>query len=110
MSDTMPAWAVDVPGPIDSGSLRRIERAVPRPGHGQMRIRVSVCGVCRTDLHLAEGDLVPKHRLVIPGHEVVGVVDKVGEGSSRFQVGDRVGVPWLAHTCGICRFCTTGKE
>ena len=110
MSDTMSAWAVDVPGPIDSRPLRRIQRAVPVPGHGQMRIRVSVCGVCRTDLHLAEGDLVPKHRLVIPGHEVVGVVDTLGEGCIRFDVGDRVGVPWLAHTCGICRFCTTGKE
>ena len=110
MSETMQAWAVDVPGPIDSKPLRRIERTVPVPGHGQMRVRVSVCGVCRTDLHLAEGDLVPKHHLVIPGHEVVGVVDQLGEGCVRFVVGDRVGVPWLARTCGICRFCTAGKE
>jgi propanol-preferring alcohol dehydrogenase len=110
MSEMMPAWAVDVPGPIDGRPLRRIERAVPVPGPGQMRIRVRVCGVCRTDLHLAEGDLVPKHRYVIPGHEVVGVVDQLGEGSVRFAVGDRVGVPWLARTCGVCRFCTAAKE
>ncbi len=110
MSGTMPAWVVDVPGPIDSKPLRRIEREVPVPGHGQMRIRVRVCGVCRTDLHLAEGDLVPKHRLVVPGHEVVGIVDELGEGCKRFVVGDRVGVPWLARTCGICRFCLAEKE
>jgi propanol-preferring alcohol dehydrogenase len=110
MSEMMSAWAVDRPGPIDAKPLRRIDRVVPVPGHGQVRIRVRACGVCRTDLHLAEGDLVPKKRLVIPGHEVVGVVDLVGEGCVRFVVGDRVGVPWLAHTCGICRFCTAGRE
>jgi propanol-preferring alcohol dehydrogenase len=69
-----------------------------------------VCGVCRTDLHLAEGDLSPKDHLVIPGHEVVGVVDEIGPDCSRFEEGDRVGVPWLARTCGTCRFCTAGRE
>jgi propanol-preferring alcohol dehydrogenase len=69
-----------------------------------------VCGVCRTDLHLAEGDLSPKEHLVIPGHEVVGVVDEIGPDCSRFEEGDRIGVPWLAHTCGTCRFCTAGRE
>jgi propanol-preferring alcohol dehydrogenase len=69
-----------------------------------------VCGVCRTDLHLAEGDLSPKEHLVIPGHEVVGVVDEIGPDCSRFKEGDRIGVPWLAHTCGTCRFCTAGRE
>jgi len=110
MPETMEVWAVDVPGPIDSRPLRRIERPVPLPGPGQLRLRVSVCGVCRTDLHLAEGDLVPRRHLVIPGHEVVGVVDERGEGCVRFGVGARVGVPWLAHTCGICRFCLDGRE
>jgi propanol-preferring alcohol dehydrogenase len=110
MSEMMQAWVVDVPGPIDSRPLRRIERRIPTPGRMQIRIRVRVCGVCRTDLHLAEGDLVPKHRMVVPGHEAVGVVDQRGEGSVRFAVGDRVGVPWLAHTCGICRFCAAGSE
>lgn len=107
---TMRAWAVDQPGPIDSKPLIRIERPVPRPGPGQVRIHVRVCGVCRTDLHLAEGDLTPRRHLVIPGHEVVGIVDRVGDGCHRFAEGDRVGVPWLARTCGHCRFCIAGRE
>jgi propanol-preferring alcohol dehydrogenase len=106
----MHAWAVDNPGPISSRPLRRIERAVPSPEAGQIRVHVRVCGVCRTDLHLAEGDLTPKDHLVIPGHEVVGIVDQVGPGCSRFHTGDRVGIPWLARTCGTCRFCTAGRE
>ena len=80
------------------------------PGAEQVRLRVAVCGVCRTDLHLAEGDLSPKHSRVIPGHEVVGYVDRLGPGCSRLHVGDRIGVPWLAHTCGICRFCRSERE
>ncbi|HEY1988281.1 MAG TPA: zinc-dependent alcohol dehydrogenase family protein [Acidimicrobiales bacterium] len=108
--DTMKAWAVDTPGPIDSHPLRRVDRSIPIPGPGQIRVHVRVCGVCRTDLHLAEGDLSPKEPLVIPGHEVVGIVDGHGAGSTRFVLGDRVGVPWLGHTCGICRFCLAGQE
>lgn len=73
-------------------------------------MRVSACGVCRTDLHLAEGDLAPRRRGVAPGHEVVGVVDAVGPGASRLAVGERVGIPWLRHTCARCRFCTRGDE
>jgi alcohol dehydrogenase, propanol-preferring len=109
-SSSMQAWVVDRPGPIDSGPLLRVEREVPEPGPGQVRLRISVCGVCRTDLHLAEGDLTPKHPRVVPGHEVVGVIDLLGPDCSRLGVGDRVGVPWLAHTCGVCRFCTSGRE
>lgn len=71
---------------------------------------MQACGVCRTDLHLAAGDLAPKRPRVIPGHEVVGVVNQVGPGCSRLSVGDRVGVPWLARTCGVCRFCRSGRE
>jgi len=104
------AWEVAAPGPIAGGPLRFAERATPEPGPGQVRVRVRVCGVCRTDLHVAEGDL-PVHRPgVVPGHEVVGVVDAVGPGSSRFSPGDRVGVAWLASTCGRCRFCRRGDE
>jgi alcohol dehydrogenase, propanol-preferring len=110
MAQMMQAWVVDQPGPIDAGPLRRVEREVPLPGPGQVRVRVSVCGVCRTDLHLAEGDLTPKRPRVVPGHEVVGVVDRLGEGCSRLSEGDRIGVPWLARTCGICRFCLSGRE
>jgi propanol-preferring alcohol dehydrogenase len=107
---TMKVWVVEAPGTVQSGPLRRIERAVPEPGPGQIRVRVRACGVCRTDLHLAEGDLTPKHPRVVPGHEVVGVVDQSGPGCIRFAPGDRVGVPWLARTCGVCRFCVDGRE
>ena len=90
--------------------MRLVERPEPVPGPGQVRVRVSVCGVCRTDLHVAEGDL-PVHRgQVVPGHEVVGVVDARGDGATRFAVGDRVGIAWLATTCGRCRFCRRGAE
>jgi propanol-preferring alcohol dehydrogenase len=106
----MRAWAVGHPGPIDSSPLEAVERPVPDPGPGQVRVRVAVCGVCRTDLHLAEGDLVPRRPGVVPGHEVVGRVDRTGPGADRFDEGDRVGIPWLAHTCGICRFCRSGAE
>jgi propanol-preferring alcohol dehydrogenase len=106
----MRAWVVGQPGPVDSGPLHVVEREPPAPGPGEIRVRVSVCGVCRTDLHLAEGDLPPKHPRVVPGHEVVGPVDAVGEGASRFAVGDRVGIAWLRHTCGACRFCLRGDE
>jgi propanol-preferring alcohol dehydrogenase len=107
---TMHAWVVDTPGPIDTKPLRWLDRPVPIPGRGQIRIHVRVCGVCRTDLHLAEGDLIPRRPSVIPGHEVVGIVDEVGDGCLLFGAGDRVGVPWLAHTCGVCRFCTAARE
>jgi propanol-preferring alcohol dehydrogenase len=110
MAGTMRAWAVATPGPIDSGPLVPIEREIPVPGHGQLRLRVLACGVCRTDLHLAEGDLLPRRPLVIPGHEIVGVVDALGSEASRFSVGDRVGAAWLAHTCGKCRFCLSDRE
>jgi alcohol dehydrogenase, propanol-preferring len=106
----MRAWVVDHCAPIDEQPLRSVERAEPVPGPGQVRIRVSCCGVCRTDLHLAEGDLAPKHPRVIPGHEIVGRVDARGEGALRFELGDRVGVPWLASTDGRCRFCRRGAE
>ncbi len=106
----MEAWAVRAPGPIDSGPVVRIRRNVPVPGPGQFRLHVRVCGVCRTDLHLAEGDLAPRRDLVVPGHEVVGLVDQLGEGAGRFSLGQRVGVPWLARSCGKCRFCLGGRE
>jgi alcohol dehydrogenase, propanol-preferring len=107
---TMRAWAVERPGPIDGGPLVPVSRPVPEPRPGQVRVRVRTCGVCRTDLHVAEGDL-PVHRPgVVPGHEVVGTVDAAGPGAARFAPGERVGVPWLAHTCGTCRFCRRGDE
>jgi alcohol dehydrogenase, propanol-preferring len=104
------AWEVVEPGPIDKGPLRFSERPTPQPGPKQVRVRVRVCGVCRTDLHVAEGDLPVHRRGVVPGHEVVGTVDALGPETSRFSVGDRVGVAWLARTCGVCRFCRRGDE
>jgi propanol-preferring alcohol dehydrogenase len=106
----MLAWEVVEPGPIDSHHLRLADRPLPVPGGSEVRLRVAVCGVCRTDLHLAEADLPPHRPLAVPGHEVVGYVDALGPRAGRFAVGDRVGAAWLASTCGICRFCTTGRE
>jgi propanol-preferring alcohol dehydrogenase len=107
----MRAWVVDQPGPVASDNpLRRVERADPVPGPGQLRVRVSVCGVCRTDLHLAEGDLLPRRPLTVPGHEIVGRVDALGPGAGRFAPGDRVGIAWLRGTCGACRYCRAGRE
>jgi alcohol dehydrogenase, propanol-preferring len=83
---------------------------VPEPGANQVRVKVSACGVCRTDLHLVEGDLEPRRKGVIPGHEVVGTIDALGPSAVRFPVGRRVGIPWLGHTCGHCRFCLAGRE
>ncbi len=82
----------------------------PEPGPGQVLVRVSTCGVCRTDLHLAEGDLAPHAEGIVPGHEIVGRVEALGAGADRFAVGDRVGVAWLRGTCGRCRFCVRGDE
>ena len=103
----MRAWEVTRPAPIDDAPLELVERREPEPGPGQVRVRIAACGVCRTDLHVSEGDL-PVHRpRVVPGHEVVGRVDAAGPGAGRFRTGDRVGVAWLAWTCGVCRFCRT---
>src|SRR5512142_1457118 len=104
-------WQVHRPGPVATGPLRRVERPVPDPAPGELLVRVLACGVCRTDLHVAEGDL-PVHRPdVVPGHEVVGeVVATGGAGDGDFAVGDRVGIAWLRHTCGRCRYCGRGAE
>jgi alcohol dehydrogenase, propanol-preferring len=106
----MRAWVVGQPGPIESGPLRLTERDVPVARPGELLVRVRACGVCRTDLHLAEGDLAPKAPGITPGHQVVGDVVQAGPGGTRFRAGDRVGVAWLAWTCGVCRFCVSGRE
>jgi propanol-preferring alcohol dehydrogenase len=92
------------------GTLRRAERPVPRPGPGEVLVAVSVCGVCRTDMHVRDGDLAQHRSPVVPGHEVVGTVAAVGEGVARFAEGDRVGLAWLRHTCGECAWCRRGQE
>ena len=107
----MRAWVVERPGPIASSRpLRLVERDVPEPGPGEVRVTVAACGVCRTDLHLAEGDLPPRRPGAVPGHEIVGRVDACGPGALRFSIGDRVGIAWLRGTCGVCRYCRSGRE
>lgn len=107
---TVKAWVVRHPGPIDGDPLAFVERPAPKARARELRVRVTCCGVCRTDLHLAEGDLAPHGRDIVPGHEVVGIVDELGEQASRFSLGNRVGIPWLRRTCGACRFCRRGDE
>ena len=106
----MRAWVVDCPGPMASLPLRWVERPDPVPAPGEVVVDVRACGVCRTDLHLVEGDLAPHRPNTVPGHEVVGVVTEVGAGCTRLAVGDRVGIAWLRHTCGTCRWCRRDLE
>jgi propanol-preferring alcohol dehydrogenase len=102
----MKAMVLDRPG----RPLRAAERPVPSAGPGEVRLRVRACGVCRTDLHVVDGELPDLGRPVVPGHQVVGVVEAVGPGVERLASGQRVGVPWLGWTCGTCRFCAGGRE
>lgn len=90
--------------------LNLVDLPTPRAGAGQLLIKVSACGVCRTDLHIADGELTQGKLPIIPGHEIVGTVAESGAGVERFSPGDRVGVPWLGHTCGTCAFCADGRE
>jgi propanol-preferring alcohol dehydrogenase len=106
----MKAMAVEQPAPIESDPLIPIEAADPEPGPGEILVRVRTCGVCRTDLHVAEGDLPPRGARIIPGHEVVGAVEKRGVGAVRFEQGARVGIAWLRETCGACVYCRRGRE
>ncbi|MET9874073.1 zinc-dependent alcohol dehydrogenase family protein [Actinacidiphila glaucinigra] len=103
-------WVVDRPGPMITEPLVRVGRPKPVPGPRELLLRVEACGVCRTDLHLAEGDLPPHRRETVPGHEVVGRVIGTGELVGRFAEGNRVGVAWLRGTCGSCAYCLTGRE
>ncbi|MEV7003856.1 zinc-binding alcohol dehydrogenase family protein [Streptomyces sp. NPDC093982] len=106
----MRAWSVAEPGPVESGSLRPVEKPVPVPGDDELLVRVRACGVCRTDLHVAEGDLEVHRPGVTPGHEVVGEVAGFGAAVRGFGVGERVGVAWLRRTDGSCGYCARGAE
>src|SRR3990170_5293744 len=90
--------------------LRKANIATPKPGPGQLLLRVRACAVCRTDLHVVDGELTQPKLPLIPGHEIVGTVEQLGEGVERFKIGDRVGVPWLGWTCGECAYCRNGQE
>lgn len=102
----MKAMLLDAP----RRALRLADLPVPRPGVGQLLIKVHACGVCRTDLHVVDGDLTDGKLPVVPGHEIVGEVVECGPGVERFAIGERVGVPWLGYTCGACSYCASGHE
>lgn len=102
----MKAMLLDAPGT----ALRCIDTPVPQPAAGQLLVRVRACGVCRTDLHVVDGELTHAKRPIVPGHEIVGEVAALGSGVDRFALGERVGIPWLGYTCGACAYCTSGRE
>lgn len=106
----MRAWVVRRPRPADHQPLELVDLPRPSPGPGQVRLRVLACGVCHTDLHIAEGDLPLRRQPVVPGHQAVGVVEALGPGVSGLRIGERVGVTWLGGACGECEFCQEGLE
>jgi len=104
------ACVLQAPSPIETNPLVLADVPTPQPANGEVLVRVSYCGVCRTDLHVIEGELVPQKSPIIPGHQVIGVVEKLGAGARRFPLGVRVGIAWLHHTDGTCEFCRSGAE
>jgi len=102
----MLSMQVSTPG----GPLVARDRPLPQPGPGEVRVKVLACGVCRTDLHVIDGDLPPHRPAVVPGHEIVGRVDACGYAATRFRVGERIGIPWLGGTCGHCGYCAAERE
>jgi propanol-preferring alcohol dehydrogenase len=106
----MKAWILEEQAGIEERPLKLVEAPTPRPHDDQVRLRVVVCGVCRTDIHIAEGDLPLRKSPVILGHEIVGIVDEVGKDVERLRAGDRAGVYWLHSACGRCKYCLSGRE
>ena len=106
----MRALVLTAPAPVDTAPLRLVERATPSPVEGEVLVRVSACGVCRTDLHIVEGELPPVRPSIVPGHQIVGRVERTGPNARRFRLGDRVGIAWLRATCGACEACRAGRE
>jgi len=98
------------PASIETAPLKLEDLPVPEPSANEIRVRVEACGICRTDLHVVEGELPPQVERIVPGHQVVGVVDACGDGATRFKEGNRVGIAWLRSTCGTCRYCRAGSE
>src|SRR5438045_683530 len=106
----MNAMVLEQIAPVEQSPLRWKEVPEPQPASNQVRVRVSCCAVCRTDIHVIVGDLPDVHLPIIPGHQIVGVVDAIGSDVSNLKIGERVGIAWLQKTCGRCRFCTTSRE
>jgi propanol-preferring alcohol dehydrogenase len=106
----MKACLLHAPAAVETNPLQFADVPTPAPGSGEVLVRVKMCGVCRTDLHVVEGELAPRKSPVIPGHQIVGVVEKCGEGATRFKPGARVGIAWLHQTDGSCEYCRAGME
>jgi alcohol dehydrogenase, propanol-preferring len=106
----MKACVLPAPGPVESNPLQMVELPKPSPTGRQVLVRVHACGVCRTDLHVVEGELPARKSPVVPGHQAVGTVEACGPEASRFRAGARVGIPWLHQTCGLCEYCRAGRE
>jgi propanol-preferring alcohol dehydrogenase len=106
----MRAMQLSAPAPIEQKPLQLVELPDPEPAKGQIRLAVRVCGLCHTDLHITEGELTPHQPQIVPGHQIVGVVDRVGQDVTHFKPGDRAGVPWLYQTDQTCRYCQRGTE
>ncbi len=106
----MKAMILRDPRPVTINPLELVDIPVPEPGPHEIRIKVNVCGICHTDLHTVEGELLAPKRPIIPGHQIVGIIEKLGKGVIRFKEGDRVGIAWLYSTCGKCSFCQGGNE
>lgn len=106
----MKAWVLNQPAPVESRPLSLTDVPIPEPADDEVRVKVRACGICRTDLHVVEGELPTRKSRVIPGHQVVGTIDTVGSLVDDFKPGDRVGIAWLNRTCGVCEFCRAEKE
>src|ERR1700680_4843495 len=104
----MKACLLQAPAPIETNPLQFTDVPVPRPKSGEILVRVHACGVCRTDLHVVEGELPPRKSPIIPGHQIVGTVEELGESTNRFRIGARVGIPWLHSTDQSCQYCRAG--
>jgi propanol-preferring alcohol dehydrogenase len=106
----MKAWVLPKPGPVESSPLVLRELPVPEPGVDEVLVRIHACGICRTDLHVVEGELAPRKPEVIPGHQVVGTIERLGANATKYAVGARVGIAWLHKTDGRCFYCRSGRE
>lgn len=106
----MKAWVLDKPAPIIDRPLRLADLPIPTPEADQLLVRVGACGICRTDLHVVEGDLEVRRQQIVPGHQIVGRITALGSQVDGFAIGDRVGIAWLGRTCGKCEFCIKGSE
>src|SRR5215218_2860973 len=104
----MKACLLKAPAPVSSAPLDYLEIPSPEPQGDQVLVHVRVCGICRTDLHVVEGELEPGKLPVIPGHQAVGIIEAAGNKATQLAVRTRVGIPWLHRTCGLCRYCRTG--